>query len=162
MVRMSQLEWILGVAMLAGLVGIVVPLVPGLTLIWGAALIWALDERSATAWIVLGIMTPLAVGGILVGSLLPASRASRAGAPRWVLAAGGIGMVVGFFVIPVLGAFVGGPAGIFLAELLRVRDPALAWRTTLETLRGLGLGAAAQVAVGLIMVALWAAAAWTT
>jgi hypothetical protein len=162
MVRMSQLEWILGVAMLAGLVGIVVPLVPGLTLIWGAALIWALDERSATAWIVLGIMTPLAVGGILVGSLLPASRASRAGAPPWVLAAGGIGMVVGFFVIPVLGAFVGGPAGIFLAELLRVRDPALAWRTTLETLRGLGLGAAAQVAVGLIMVALWAAAAWTT
>ena len=162
MVRMSQLEWILGVAMLAGLVGIVVPLVPGLTLIWGAALIWALDERSDTAWIVLGIMTPLAVAGILVGSLLPASRASRAGAPRWVLAAGGIGMVVGFFVIPVLGAVVGGPAGIFLAELLRVRDPALAWRTTLETLRGLGLGAAAQVAVGLIMVALWAAAAWTT
>ena len=162
MVRMSQLEWILGVAMLAGLVGIVVPLVPGLTLIWGAALIWALDERSDTAWIVLGIMTPLAVAGILVGSLLPASRASRAGAPRWVLAAGGIGMVVGFFVIPVLGAFVGGPAGIFIAELLRGRDPTLAWRTTLETVRGLGLGAAAQVALGVIMVALWAAVAWTT
>ena len=140
---MSQLEWILGVAMLAGLVGVV-------------------DQRSATAWIVLGIMTILAVGGILAGSLLPAHRASRAGAPRWVLAAGGIGMVVGFFVIPVLGAFVGGPAGIFLAELLRVRDPALAWRTTLETVRGLGLGAAAQVALGVIMVALWAAVAWTT
>jgi uncharacterized protein len=162
MARMSELEWILGVIMLGGLVGIVVPLVPGLTLIWGAALIWAVDERSATAWIVLGIMTILAVGGILAGSLLPARRASRAGAARWVLLAGGIGMVVGFFVIPVLGAFVGGPAGIFLAELLRVRDPALAWRTTLEAIRGLGLGAAAQVALGVIMVALWAAVAWTT
>jgi uncharacterized protein len=162
MAPMSELEWILAVAMLAGLVGIVVPLVPGLTLIWGAALVWAADERNGPGWIVLGIMTLLALGGFLAGSFLPARRASSAGAPGWVLAAGGVGMVVGFFVIPVMGAVVGGPVGIFLAELLRVRDLGIAWRTTVETIKGFGLGVAAQLAVGVIMVALWAATAWAT
>lgn len=158
---MSELEWILVVAMLAGLVGIVVPLVPGLALIWGAALIWAAEEGGATAWIVLGIMSMLAVAGLLAGSLLPAHRASSAGAPGWVLAAGGVGMVVGFFVIPVVGVVVGGPLGIFLAELLRVHDLRIAGRTTRETLVGFGLGFAAQLAVGVVMVALWALTAWT-
>ncbi len=159
---MSELEWILAAAMLAGLVGIVVPLVPGLALIWGAALVWAVDERSTSTWIVLGILTLLAVGGVLAGALLPARGASSAGAPRWVLAAGAFGMVVGFFVIPVLGVVVGGPAGIFLAELLRVRDLRIAARTTGETLKGFGLAVAAQLAVGVIMVALWTVTAWAT
>jgi uncharacterized protein YqgC (DUF456 family) len=79
-----------------------------------------------------------------------------------VLAAGAVGMVVGFFVIPVLGVVVGGPAGIFLAELLRVRDLRIAARTTGETLKGFGLAVAAQLAVGVIMVAVWTVTAWTT
>jgi uncharacterized protein YqgC (DUF456 family) len=107
-------------------------------------------------------MTLLAVGGLLAGSFLPARRASSAGAPGWVLVAGAVGMVVGFFVIPVLGAVIGGPVGIFLAELLRVRDLRIARRTTLETIKGFGLGVAAQLAVGVIMVALWVTTAWVT
>jgi uncharacterized protein YqgC (DUF456 family) len=159
---MSELEWVLAAAMLVGLVGIVVPLVPGLALIWGAAIVWAVDGRSSLAWIVLGILTLLAVGGFLAGVFLPARGASSAGAPRWVLAAGAAGMVVGFFVIPVLGVVVGGPAGIFLAELLRVRDARTAARATGATLKGFGLAVAAQLAVGTIMVAIWAVTAWST
>jgi len=156
---MSSLEVVVGLVMLVGLVGVVVPVFPGLVLVAGAGLVWAIDLGGPGAWTVFAVMAAIAVGGIVASSVLPARRASAAGAPTWVVVAGVAGLVIGFFVVPVVGALVGFPAGVFVAELARHRHPGPAWRATWEALKNVGLGIAIQLAAGVAMIAVWLAAA---
>ena len=73
--------------------------------------------------------------------------------PGWVLFAGAVGCSSsGSIVIPVVGALIGGPTGIFVAEFLRHRNPAVAWRSTMEALKGIGIGVLIQFGVGVAMI----------
>lgn len=160
MVPMSALEVLLGLVMLASLVGIVVPFLPGIPLIWGAGLVWAITvpNDGPWAWVALALMTVFAVAGLVAATTLPARRANEVGAPGWVLAAGVGGMIVGFFLIPVVGALIGWPVGVFLAEAVRLRDVGAAWATTVSSLKGMGLGIGIQLAAGAAMIGVWIAA----
>lgn len=159
---MSPLEAVLAIVMLVGLVGVVVPVFPGLVLVAGAGLVWALQRGGVTAWVVFAVMALVGVAGITLASVLPARRAAAGGAPGWVVAAGAAGLVVGFFLIPVVGALIGFPVGVFLAELVRQRHLGSAWRATWEALKGVGLGIALQLAAGVVMIAVWALAVAAT
>jgi uncharacterized protein YqgC (DUF456 family) len=159
---MSDTEIALGIAMLVGLVGTVVPIVPGLLLIAGAALVWGLVESSAIAWFVVGAIVAIGMVGIVLGATLPARRTSARGAPSWVVLAGAAGLVVGFFAIPVIGALIGFPVGILVAELVRLRDVAAAWRSTREALKDVGLGIAIQLTAAVAMIGVWAIAVLTS
>ena len=111
-----------GFLMVVGLVGTVLPLLPGLPVIVVAALIWVIADGSDQGqWVVFAIVTALAVAALVAGSVIPARRASRAGATGWVLVTGAIGLVIGAFVVPVVGALVGWPLGILVGEWLRTR-----------------------------------------
>lgn len=156
---MSVAEVLLGLVMLAGLVGVVVPVLPGLLLILGAGIVWVpIAGAGAAGWVVVGAMALLAAAGTAATVWIGGRRAARSGVPRWVLTAGAVGAVIGFFVVPVVGALLGGPAGIFVAELARVRDPSRAWASTLEALKGVGLGIVVQFVAGVAMIAVWAVA----
>ena len=43
-----------------GLVGILVPLLPGTLLVWAAIAVWAFVVADTTGWIVLGVVTAIA------------------------------------------------------------------------------------------------------
>jgi uncharacterized protein len=159
---MSSAEIVLGLVMLVGLVGVFVPVLPGLLLVIGAAVVWAIDRGGATAWSVAAVMSAIGVAGIVASSVLPARRTSSAGAPPWVVVAGIVGLVIGFFAVPVIGALIGFPAGVFVAELVRHRHPAPAWRATWEALKSVGLGIAIQLGAGVAMIAIWAVAVFAT
>jgi uncharacterized protein YqgC (DUF456 family) len=154
----SDLEVILAIAMLIGLVGVIVPILPGLILIAGAGLVWAIAQPRPIHWAVVGIMAAIAVAGVTTSTVLPARRASSAGASRAAMASGAAGMVVGFFAIPVVGALVGFPAGVFLGELSKTRDAKASWARTLATIKGVGLGIVIQLAAGVAMIAIWVTA----
>jgi uncharacterized protein len=158
----SELEALLGIVMLVGLVGVVVPVFPGLLLVIGAGFFWALQRGGPGAWGVFAVLAAVGVAGIVASSVLPARRASSAGAPAWVVAAGAVGLVIGFFVVPVIGALIGFPAGVFIAELVRHRHPGPAWRATWDALKGVGLGIAIQLGAGVVMIGIWAAAVFAT
>jgi len=157
----SELEAVLGIVMLAGLVGVVVPVFPGLIVVIGAGFVWAL-QRGGGAWAVFAIIAAVGIAGIVASNVLPARRASAAGAPAWVVAAGAVGLVVGFFVVPVIGALIGFPAGVFVAELVRHRRPGPAWRATWDALKGVGLGIAMQLTAGVVMIGVWVSAVLVT
>jgi hypothetical protein len=159
---MSWLEALLALVMLAGLVGVIVPVFPGLILVIGAALIWAVDRGGAGAWAVAGLMAIIGTAGIVTSTVLPARRATAGDAPAWVVAAGCVGLVVGFFAIPVIGALIGFPAGVLVAELLRHGRLRPAWQATIEALRGVGLGIVIQLAAGVVMIGVWAIAVIVT
>jgi uncharacterized protein YqgC (DUF456 family) len=143
-------------------VGVLVPVFPGLLLIVGAALVWATDRGGVAAWGVFAVMTVMAVAGIVTASVAPARRASAGGVPGWVVMAGAVGLIVGFFAIPVVGALVGFPAGVFVAELVRHRELGPARRATWAALKGVGVGVAVQLAAGVAMIVVWAIAVLTT
>jgi uncharacterized protein len=157
---MSGVEVLIGIAMLVGLVGIVVPFLPGVILIWGAGVLWAvtLPGGTWTAWLAVGLMTALGIAGLVAAAILPSRRATEVGAPGWVLVVGAVGMVVGFFAIPVVGALLGWPLGVFLAEVARLRDARSAWRTTVSTLKGMGIGIGVELVAAVAMIGVWIAA----
>jgi uncharacterized protein YqgC (DUF456 family) len=157
------LELLVAVAMVVGLVGLVVPVLPGLALMWVAVGVWALlDGGGAVRWATFGVVTVLAVVGTVAALTLSGRRATGAGAPWWALLVATVGAVVGFFAIPVLGIVVGGVGGLWLAELVRLRDPRAAWDTTWEALQGYGVGTLVQMLAGVAILAVWLAGVWVS
>ena len=154
---MSTLGLLLvALVMAVGLVGVVVPVLPGLALIWAAGLVWALAEGSgAGRWVTLAVMTVLLVAGTVAKFVLPGRSVLATGAPRSTLLAGGAGALVGFFVIPVVGLVVGGALGVLLAESRRLGDTSRAWTSTRGVLLGVGIGVLLELVAGVAMVVAW-------
>jgi uncharacterized protein len=100
---------LLGLVMAVGAVGTIVPLVPGISLVWGAGLVYGLDRGFGTIGVVaFAVMTGLAVAATVAGYAVPKRRATGAGVPRATVWLGVAGGVVGFFVVPVVGLPIGG------------------------------------------------------
>lgn len=140
-----------------GLVGILVPLLPGTLLVYGAIAVWAFVERGTTAWVVLGVVTALLGAGLLVKYLWPVKRMRAADVSGVTLAAGGVLGVIGFFVIPVVGLVIGFVAGVFAAELIGRRDRRRAWASTVHAVKGAALSVGVELAAGLLATATWVA-----
>jgi uncharacterized protein YqgC (DUF456 family) len=149
---------LVGIAILAGLLGVLLPVVPGLLLSWGAVLVWALVERTAAAWTVLAVATVLLAASQVVKYLVPGRRLRSAGVPWGTMAAGGVLAVVGFFLVPVVGAPIGFVGGIYLAERVRLRNHAAAWPSTVRALQAVGLSVLIELTAGLLIAGAWLAA----
>lgn len=152
---------LVAVAIAIGLIGILVPLLPGTLLVYGAIAGWAITERTATAWWVLGGVTALLAGGLLMKYLWPARRMRAADVSRRSLAIGALLGLVGFFVVPVAGLVLGFVAGVFLAELAGQRDRGRAWASTAHAIRGVALSVGVELGAALLAAAMWAVAVWT-
>jgi uncharacterized protein len=154
---------LVGLLMVAGIVGVLLPVLPGLLLIWAAGLWWTIADGGGPArWTVLAVMTALLAVGTVAKYVLPARSAAARGAPLGTLAFGAVCAVVGFFVIPVVGLIVGGVFGIYLAEWARLRDPGRAWDSTRAALVAIGIGLLIEFTAGVLMFGVWLLGVWVT
>lgn len=145
-----------GLLMLIGLIGVVVPMLPGLLLIVAAAVWWVLAEDATAAhWVVLAVILLLGAAGTVLKYAVPARSTARAGASNVTLVLALLVGVVGFFVIPVVGAPVGFVAGVYLGELRRHRTHAPAWTATKASLKGLALSMLIEFTAGALMIGTW-------
>jgi uncharacterized protein YqgC (DUF456 family) len=151
---MAPTDLLVGLAVLVGLVGIVVPVLPGSILILGAVLVWAVQSATTTGWLVFALVTTFLVIGGIVKYAVPGRGLRSAGVPNTTLMLGGLLGIVGFFVIPVVGLVVGFVLGVYLAELTRVgRD--LAWPSTRAAMKAVGLSMLIELAAGLLAAGTW-------
>jgi uncharacterized protein YqgC (DUF456 family) len=143
--------------MAVGLFGMIVPIYPGVVIIWAAALIHALATSFASAEIwVLVVLTLLMIAGTLVDNFLMGGKARQAGA-SWLSIGGALlGGLIGTFAFPPLGGIVAAPTLLFLLEYARLRDSNEAWVVTKGLLTGWGLAFIARFTIGLTMIILWA------
>jgi uncharacterized protein len=141
-----------------GIVGIALPILPGLVLVVAGVAVWAVARADAVAWTVLGIVVALAVVGSVVKYLLPGRRLRDSGVPGRTIAAGAVLGVIGFFVIPVLGLFIGFVLGVYLAELARLSGHEAAWPSTRRALAAVGWSIVIEMATGLLAAAVWVGA----
>ena len=147
--------WSLTVCLLLlGLIGSVVPLLPGPVVIFAAGVVHTLLRPSAgMSWIGLIILCLLMILAYVVDFASGAIGARWFGASRWGIAGALVGGVAGLFFAP-LGLIIGPLAGALLFELFFARkqfNPAV--KSTWGTLLGTGLGLVARLAISLAMVA---------
>jgi uncharacterized protein YqgC (DUF456 family) len=148
-------EVLVGMVIAVGLLGVLVPVLPGLLLVWGAVAVWSLEESSGTGWVVLGLVTALLVGGTVVKYVVPGRRLRQAGVPWSSTALGGLLGLVGFFVIPVVGLLIGFVLGIYLAERARLRSHDAARQSTRRALAAAGWSMVIELAAGIAMALVW-------
>jgi len=149
------LELLVGLAILVGLVGIVIPVLPGSILIGLAVLVWAVVTGTPAAWLVFAISALLLASGAFVTWIITAKRTRAAGVPQSSLVIAGLAGIVGFFVVPVIGLLLFFPLGLFVAEYLRQRDSALARRSAMVALKAAGLGLLSELGLALLASAVW-------
>ncbi|MFE3446892.1 DUF456 domain-containing protein [Nocardia sp. NPDC059180] len=148
-------EVLVGLVILVGLLGIVIPILPGVVLIFGAIAVWAFLTGGATAWAVFAISTVLLVISGVVKYTWPGAKLRDAGVPNRSLYLGAILGIVGFFVIPVVGLFVGFVVGVYVSELQRVRGQRLAWQSTWHAVKGVGLSILVELFGALLASGVW-------
>ncbi|WP_433295375.1 DUF456 domain-containing protein [Actinoplanes sp. CA-030573] len=152
----GSITLIAGIAVALGVVGVVIPVLPGLLLSWCGVALWAFlgDAPGAVKWVVLVLATLVAVLGALVKYLVPGKRLKDAGIPNAALFAGGVLGLVGFFVVPVIGLILGFVLGVYLVEHLRV-GAAQAWPSTRKALGAAGMSMLIEFTAALGVAVVW-------
>lgn len=151
---MSATELLVAVVIAVGIAGIIVPVLPGTILVLGAILVWALEVGTSTGWLVFAVCATLLVGGSVVKYLVPGRRLKASGVPHRTLLVGALLAFVGFFVIPLVGMFVGFVLGVYVAERARV-GAAGAWPSTLGALRAVGVSILIELVAAFLAALTW-------
>jgi hypothetical protein len=150
-----------GMAMLGGL--LTLPILPGLVIIWAAALFYGIFAGFGTlGWIMFAIMTVLMIAGSVIDNILMATQAHKEGAPWWVTLLALVAAIIGSFVIPIpiLGGILAALLTLFVIEWIRRKD----WRKALTSLKGMlvgwGWAFVIRFIIGVVMIGLWLIWAW--
>ncbi|HQR80577.1 MAG TPA: DUF456 domain-containing protein [Actinomycetota bacterium] len=149
---------LVGLAILVGLFGTIIPILPGALLVAAAILVWAFLTGGTTAWAVAIGALALIAGGQLLKYLVPGKQLKASGVPSWALLVGGIAAIAGFFLIPVVGIVVGFVAGIFAAEAYRLQTFKGAWPTTMQAMKSVGWSVLIEFGSCFLAFVLWAGA----
>ena len=155
--------WVALAAMIVGLVGVVLPIVPGVGFIWIVVLVYAIAERfAAIDPITFVVLSALAAVGVSADLWMSQAGAKIGGASIWSLLAGlvlgAIGAIVGLVFLgvgAVPGAILGTVVGIVLAEWYRHRDWREAFKVGGGWLIGCTLSGGVQFLISILMIVIF-------
>ena len=151
----TPLDLLVALAIVVGVVGVIVPVLPGVLLVWAAVAVWATERQDLNGWVVLAVATLVLAVGQVAKYALPGRQLKQAGVPGRTTLAGVVLGVVGFVVLPVIGLPLGFVLGVYLAERARLGEHALAWPSTLHALRAAGWSLLIELGTALLMAATW-------
>ncbi|BAZ39477.1 hypothetical protein NIES4101_54300 [Calothrix sp. NIES-4101] len=142
---MQIIYWLLIILMVVGVIGAVVPALPGSSLILIAIIIWGFVQKSFAAisipLIVTSIVLLLSIGiDFLAGYI----GAKKAGASKWGQIGAFVGLIVGFLGLlpalpfggPLLGMLLGPLLGAIIGEYLFCKN----WTTSIKAGIGIVVG----------------------
>ena len=159
------LETLTLLALNVGLLGLVVPVFPGLVVMWLGTLGYAIIQNAAGnmtgwKWVLFGVITVLMVTGSIADNLIIARKMRDKYVPwssiLWAFLAG---IVASIFFTPIIG-LVAAPVGLFLAESSRLKNRDAAVESTKAYMIGWGWAFGARFLIGLAMIGFWMLWAW--
>jgi uncharacterized protein YqgC (DUF456 family) len=151
--------------LIVGLLGLIVPVFPGLTIMWLGTLVYALIENSAGNmtgwdWFLFGLITVLMIVGNIADNLIIARKMRDKYIP-WssILFAFAASIIASIFFTPLMG-LVAAPVGLFLAESRRLKDREAAIDSTRTYMIGWGWAFGLRFLIGILMIGFWMLWAW--
>ena len=153
----TQIIWtvVCGLAIMAGAVGIIVPVLPGSLLIGISLFVWALTMGSTLGWVVFGVGIAFVAAGMASSAVLTGRAMKRRSIPGRSVVVGLLLAIVGFFVIPVVGLLVGFALGLFLSEFARQKDARAAVSSSVAAIKATGLGILAEFGFASLAAGTW-------
>jgi len=155
----DTLLWILSVALIvAGLVGTVLPALPGTLFVLAGIVLGAwIDDFSRVGWGVLSVIGVLALLAWVLDYVAGLLGARKAGASRQAIIGAALGTVAGLFMglvgvlfMPLVGAAIG--------EFIARRDHERAVKVGLATWLGIMAGLVSKVVIAFVMIGVFIAA----
>ena len=151
--------------LLAGLLGLLIPVFTGLTFMWFSTLFFAIaqslkDNMTWVDWVLFALITLLMIGGNIIDNIIIARHVREKNVP-WssILMAFAAGIILSLFFTPLVG-MIASPAGLFLAEWRRLKNRDTALANTKAWMTGWGWSVAARLGIGFLMIVLWGLWAW--
>ena len=151
--------------LIVGLLGLIVPVFPGLTIMWLGMLAYALiqnaaDKMTGWDWFLFALITLLMIAGNVADNLIIARKMRDKYVP-WssILFAFAASIIASIFFTPFIGLFAA-PLGLFLAESRRLKNRDAAIDSTKTYMVGWGWAFGARFLIGVIMIGLWMLWAW--
>jgi uncharacterized protein YqgC (DUF456 family) len=152
-------------ALIVGLLGLIVPVFPGLVVMWLGTLVYAILQNvagnmSGWKWLLFAIITLLMITGSIADNVIIARKMRDQYVP-WssILFAFAASLVISLFFTPLVG-LVAAPVGLFLAESRRLKDRDAAVDSTKAYMIGWGWAFGARFLIGLVMIGFWMLWAW--
>ncbi|MBN2117285.1 MAG: DUF456 domain-containing protein [Anaerolineales bacterium] len=151
--------------LIVGLLGLIVPVFPGLTIMWLVTLAYALvqvakGDMTGWDWFLFGLITLLMIVGNIVDNLIIARKMRDQYIPwRSILIAFAAGIIASLFLTPLFG-LVAAPLGLFLAEVSRLKDREAAIASTKAYMIGWGWALSARFIIGFMIIGFWMLWAW--
>lgn len=149
------------IVMLVGLFGLVVPIFPGMVVIWLAALGYGVVSGfTGVGWVLFAAITICMLIGVTIDNILMGAKARASGASWTSLGLAIVAGIVGTIFFPPVGGIILAPLAILAYEYSRHRD----WEKAMTALRGLaagwGMAFIARFGLGLLMIILWVIWDW--
>ena len=151
--------------LLAGLLGLLIPVFPGLTIMWLSTLFYAIVQAAQgnmtwVDWLLFVLITLLMIGGNIIDNIIIAKHVRDKNVPWssiiWAFAAG---IILSLFFTPIAG-MIASPVGLYLAEWYRLKDKSQAFANTKAWMTGWGWSLAARFGIGIVMILIWGLWAW--
>jgi uncharacterized protein len=150
------------ISLIVGLIGTLIPLLPGTLLMWLAILFYGLLYGfEVLTWGGFALISLIALVTGTADLWLTVIGAQKGGASHRSQLFGLLGAIIGTFIIPLLGTIIGYAAGILLAEYQKRQDWDQAVRASLGGLAGYGVASLIQLGGGLLMLIIFAWQIWT-
>ena len=151
---MSPLEVLVGLLIAVGIVGVLLPLLPGTALVAVGVIAWTVTGETTTRFGFGMIALFLLILGTFVKYAVPGRHLKRSGIPARTQVVGALVGVIGFFVIPVVGVIVGFVLGVYLAERARLGG-ADAGASTRQALHAVGLSILIELGAAVLAALTW-------
>lgn len=146
--------------LLVGWLGVLIPVFPGLIVMWLATFAYALLENAAgrmawNDWALFGLITLLMIFGNVIDNIIIA-RKMRGRAIPWssILVAWLAGIIASLFLTPVLG-IVASPLCLFAAESMRLHSRRSGFESAKAYMLAWGWSFAVISAIGAAMIVIW-------
>ncbi|GAB4399685.1 MAG: hypothetical protein OHK0052_23230 [Anaerolineales bacterium] len=147
------------VMLLVGLLGLIIPIFPGMVVMWLATLIYGLVAVSIgfdtfNGWL-FGLITVLMLVGTTVDNVIMGAGARQTGAAWRSIILASVAGLLGTFVLPPIGGLIAAPVSLYFLEYRRTGDKQKARETVKGLAIGFGLTFVVRFFIGLMMIFFW-------
>lgn len=158
---LTVLQVVTALVMIGGVFSLFLFVIPGLSIIWLAALAYGLlagfDLASTILFL---IITLLMAFGNIVDQLFMGAKAKQSGASWKSVIFSMLAAFIGSLIFPPFGGIIAALAVLFVFEYLRLRDLHKASDSTGKMAIGCATAAVARFFIGLVMIGLWVVWVW--